>query len=116
MATMMGRTEDWQVFSAAELAGMIGGRNPAFVEFLRAGSLSCAIYRLPAGAKDMQAPHLEDEVYFVLGGHAWLHVAEEKREVRAGDVLYVRATARHSFFDIDQDLTLIAIFGPARSF
>jgi mannose-6-phosphate isomerase-like protein (cupin superfamily) len=110
------RKEDWQVFSSGQLAGMIDGRSPAFVEFLRAGSLSCAIYRLPAGARDMQAPHLEDEVYFVVGGHAWLQIGDEKREVCAGDVLYVRATARHSFFDIDQDLTLIAVFGPARSF
>ncbi|HEX4985738.1 MAG TPA: cupin domain-containing protein [Burkholderiales bacterium] len=104
----------WRIFSLERLTGMIEGRAPAFAEFLRSASLSCAIYRLPAGAKDMQAPHLEDEVYFVVNGRAWLQVGEEKREIRAGDILYVQATARHSFFDIDEDLTLIAVFGPAR--
>jgi hypothetical protein len=28
-------------------------------------------------------------------------------------VLFVSATTEHSFFDIEKDLTLLAVFGPA---
>ena len=51
----------------------------------------------------MQAPHLEDEVYLVLEGKARLRVADKDQEVRQGSILYVQATAEHSFFDIEED-------------
>jgi mannose-6-phosphate isomerase-like protein (cupin superfamily) len=102
----------WQVFRIDELAQRVAGADTRFVEFLRAPSLSCAVYRLPAGARDMQAPHLEDELYFVVSGRAKLRVGEAEHDVRPGAILYVQATSDHSFFDIAEDLTLIAVFGP----
>ena len=106
----------WQVFSIDELTHGLGGNDnePAFSKFLRTPTLSCAVYRLPAGARDMQAPHLEDEVYIVVGGHARLRVGGEEREIKAGNILFIQATSEHSFFNIDEDLTLVAMFGPAR--
>jgi mannose-6-phosphate isomerase-like protein (cupin superfamily) len=104
----------WQVFDIAELERRINGaKAPAIAEFLRTASLSCAVYRLPVGARDMQAPHLEDELYFVVRGRAKIRIAGQEHEVRPGRLLYVRATSEHSFFDIEEDLTLIAIFGAA---
>ena len=73
------------------------------------------LYRLPAGARDMQAPHFEDEVYFVVSGRAKLKVAGKEHEVTAGKILYVRATSEHTFFNIEEDLTLVAVFGPTKS-
>ena len=96
-----------------ELKKKVVGTEPRIVEFLRGESLSCAIYRLPAGSKDMQAPHLEDEIYVVLDGRARLRIDEQERDVGAGMVLFVGATTEHSFFDIEEDLTLLAIFGPS---
>jgi mannose-6-phosphate isomerase-like protein (cupin superfamily) len=104
----------WQVFSLDKLTGSLRGTEPEFVEFLRSPALTGAVYRLPAGSRDMQAPHLEDEIYFVVSGHAWLQIGADKREIGPGHILYVRATAEHSFFNIDEDLTLVVIFGPAR--
>ena len=104
----------WRVYSVEQLTRGLEKTEPAFLEFLRTPSLTGAVYRLPAGSRDMQAPHLEDEIYWVVSGHAWLQIGEEKREVRAGDILFVRATQEHSFFDIDDDLTLVAVFGPLR--
>ncbi len=103
----------WQVFSLDELSAKVAGNEPRFLEFLRVPSLSGAIYRLPAGAKDMQAPHLEDEVYFVAEGRARLRVGDQDHEVRPGTILFVRATAEHSFFDVEEDLTLLTFFGAA---
>ncbi len=101
----------WQVFQLDDLLENVEGSEPRFFEFLRVPSLSCAVYRLPAGAKDMQAPHLEDEVYMVIKGKARLRVADKEHEVRSGSILYVQATAEHSFFDIEEDLSLVAFFG-----
>ena len=101
----------WQVFDLEKLSRLIAGPEPRLHEFLRRPSLSAAIYRLPAGSNDMQAPHLEDEIYFVVAGRARLRVGDEEHEAKPGVVLFVRATAEHSFFDIEEDLTLVAVFG-----
>ena len=103
----------WQVFDVANLSKLVEGSEPRLHDFLRGPSLSGAIYRLPAGSRDMQAPHLEDEMYVVLEGRAMLRIGAQQHEVRPGIVLYVSATAEHSFFDIEEDLTLLAVFGNA---
>ncbi|MBL8540201.1 MAG: cupin domain-containing protein [Burkholderiales bacterium] len=104
-------SNEWSVFTLDELARRVKGKEARFIEFLHTPSLSCAIYHLPAGSRDMQAPHLEDEVYLVVSGRARLKVAGAQQQVSAGTILYVRATSEHSFFDIEEDLTLVAIFG-----
>ena len=101
----------WQVFQLEDLSEKVVGEEPRFHEFLRVPSLSGAVYRLPAGSRDMQAPHLEDEVYIVTEGRARLRVGDQDHEVRPGTILFVRATEEHSFFDVEEDLTLLAFFG-----
>jgi mannose-6-phosphate isomerase-like protein (cupin superfamily) len=101
----------WQVFTLDELAKRPATEGPSFTEFVSAAGLSGAVYRLPAGSRDLQAPHLEDELYFVLSGRAQLRVGGEKRAIAPGNVLFVRATLEHSFFDIEEDLTVIVVFG-----
>jgi len=104
-------SKDWLVFDPEELASRVAGSEARIFEFLRVPSLSVSIYRLPAGSKDMQAPHMEDEVYYVIEGKARLRVEDKDHEIRPGSVLYVRATAAHSFFDIEEDLVVLAFFG-----
>ena len=100
----------WQVFHIDKLTARLTASGPQYKEFLRAPSLSCGIYHLPKGARDMQSPHDEDEVYYVLSGQARLKVAGEEQEVREGSILYVRATESHSFFEIEEDMTLLVFF------
>ncbi len=103
----------WKVFHIDKLLPRVEGSEPCFLEYLRMPGLTSAVYRLPAGAKDMQAPHLEDEIYYVLSGKATLKVGEAEKQVGPGSILYVRATEEHSFFNITEDLTLLAFFGKA---
>ncbi len=103
----------WKVFQLDELLPRVKGSEPCFLEYLNMPGLSSALYHLPKGAKDMQAPHLEDEIYFVVSGKATLRVANNEKEVGPGSILYVRATEEHSFFNISEDLTLLAFFGKA---
>ena len=105
---------DWLVFSPEELLSKVAGGEAKIFEFLRVSSLSVSIYRLPAGSKDMQAPHLEDEVYYVVEGKAQLQIADKVHNIIPGSVLYVRATTAHSFFDIEEDLVVLAFFGSQR--
>lgn len=105
--------DSWQVFDVEEIRRALSGGKVQYKEFLRVPSLSCGIYQLPRGAKDMQTPHDEDEVYFVLEGRARMKVADEMREVSAGDILYVKATETHTFFEIEEDMTLLVFFAAA---
>ena len=64
--------------------------------------MSSGIYSLPAGAKDLQNPHDEDEVYYVLEGNAKFKVAEEIVDVEPGDVLYVPARVEHELRQVGE--------------
>lgn len=103
----------WQVFDIDEIRKALSGDQVQYREFLRVPSLSCGVYHLPKGSKDMQTPHDEDEVYFVLEGKATVKVAGEMKQVSSGDILYVKATETHSFFEIEEDMTLLVFFAAA---
>jgi mannose-6-phosphate isomerase-like protein (cupin superfamily) len=103
-------TSAWQVFHVDDLKSKLKGAAVEYSEFLRVPSVSCGLYHLAAGSQDMQAPHDEDEMYFVLEGRARLKVGNETHEVRPGSVLYVQATEAHSFFEIEEDMTLLVFF------
>ena len=100
----------WKAFEIADEVERLRETGTPYREFLRVPSLSCGVYRLPAGAKDLQAPHDEDEVYFVISGRGKVRIDGREREVGRGSLLYVRATAEHSFFEIEEDMTLLVIF------
>jgi mannose-6-phosphate isomerase-like protein (cupin superfamily) len=82
-------------------------------EFLRTHDLSVGIYRLPAGGTDPQSPHTEDEVYHVVRGRATITVGDEERPVTAGSIVFVGADVPHRFHDIEDELVVLVIFGPA---
>ena len=100
----------WQVFDLAEVKGKLKGEAVEYLEFLNVPALNCGIYFLAAGSTDMQAPHDEDEVYLVLSGRARMRLDEEERTVVPGSLLYVGATTEHSFFEIEEDMTLLVMF------
>jgi mannose-6-phosphate isomerase-like protein (cupin superfamily) len=68
---------------------------------------------LPAGAKDPQQPHTEDEVYHVVSGKGRIQVGAEDRAVEAGTVVFVEARVEHRFHSIEEDLTVLVFFAPA---
>ncbi len=104
---------NWKVFDLAQIRDKLTGKPAEYREFLNVPALSCGIYFLAAGSKDMQAPHDEDEVYMVLSGRARMRVDGEERAVGPGSVLYVSASTEHSFFEIEEDMTLLVVFANA---
>jgi len=108
----------WQVFDLKEIRNKLKGDPVEYLEFLNVPALNCGIYSLAAGSTDMQAPHDEDEVYLVLSGKARMHLGDEDRNIGPGSLLYVGATTEHSFFEIEEDMTLLVMFAaspPSRS-
>jgi mannose-6-phosphate isomerase-like protein (cupin superfamily) len=102
--------EAWETFDIGALQATLEGNAVQYREFLKVPALSCGLYFLPRGSEDMQSPHDEDEVYYVLKGKAQLQVGEERREIGVGSLLYVKATETHSFFEIEEDMTLLVFF------
>lgn len=107
--------QPWLIFQLADLIAQVGGNGVRLHEFLRTPSLSCSIYHLPAGSRQMQSAHEEDELYLVLAGRARLRVGADEHAVGQGTLMYVQTACDHAFFDIEEDLTVLAFFGtPAR--
>lgn len=82
-------------------------------EFIRTHDLSVGVYVLEAGATDPQGPHTEDEVYHVIRGRATITVGDEEHEVGPNSVVFVGADVPHRFHDIEEELVVLVIFGPA---
>jgi mannose-6-phosphate isomerase-like protein (cupin superfamily) len=101
---------------AYELADLVARRDASgvpYLEFLSVPDLSVGLYVLAAGQPDLQRPHTEDEVYYVVSGRARITVGDEIRDVRAGSIVFVATAVPHRFHDITEDLTLLVAFGPA---
>ena len=103
-----------RIYPIAGLLAQAGDERP-YHEFLRVPALSAGIYVLPAGSRDLQAPHQEDEIYFVIRGRAKVTLGKQEREVREGDVIFVEKRLEHRFFDIEEELVLLVVFAPEES-
>ncbi|MGO8796067.1 MAG: cupin domain-containing protein [Candidatus Sulfotelmatobacter sp.] len=87
----------------------------SYREFLRVPAMSAGLYVLPARGLDLQRPHHQDEIYYVVSGRARFEAAGEDREVSAGSVIFVAAEAEHRFHDITEELTVLVMFAPAET-
>jgi mannose-6-phosphate isomerase-like protein (cupin superfamily) len=84
-----------------------------WVEQLRVPDLSVGTYCIPAGGRDDQSPHTEDEVYVVTAGRARIVTPDGEAPVGPGAVIFVPAGEEHRFVDVTEDLALLVVFGPA---
>ncbi len=101
-----------QAFELDQVAAARRQADTAYHQFLNAGSLSAGLYVLPAGGEDVQQPHAEDEVYYVLAGRATLRVGDNDRAVGPGSLVFVGAAQPHRFHAITEELTLLVFFAP----
>lgn len=83
-----------------------------YLQFLNAGSMSLGLYSLPAGGDDLQTPHLEDEIYYIVSGRGAIVVAGERRDVVPGSIVFVAKDVDHRFVDISEDLNILVFFAP----
>ena len=102
-----------EAFELAELLRTRAASGRLYHEFVRTHDLSVGLYVLPAGAVDPQGPHTEDEVYHVVSGRAHIRVGHEDLPVQAGSTVFVGADVEHRFHDIEEELVVLVVFGPA---
>lgn len=82
-------------------------------QFLTVPEMSAGLYVLPAGGEDLQTPHEEDEIYYVLSGSATISIDGEDTEVGPGATIFVARHVDHRFHSITEELRLLVIFAPA---
>jgi hypothetical protein len=68
-----------QSFAIRQILAARAQTDRAWLEFLRAGTLSVGIYHLKAGQPDPQRPHTEDEVYYAISGRASFLAGKSRR-------------------------------------
>ena len=106
---------DWQTFDLLKEVEHQRSSGSPYNEFLRVPALSSGIYTLAAGSKDLQSPHDEDEVYVVIQGRGRIKIEDRDVAIGPGSILYVKASSEHSFFEIEEDLTLLVFFATGGS-
>jgi mannose-6-phosphate isomerase-like protein (cupin superfamily) len=104
-----------QAFTLSEaLERQRAGGGP-WAELLSVADLSFGLYVLSPGSIDPQSPHTEDEVYVVLAGRGRFTTGDETAACGPGDILFVPALLPHRFHDIEEELRVVVVFGPAES-
>jgi quercetin dioxygenase-like cupin family protein len=83
-----------------------------YLEFLRVKSMSAGIYVLPVGGEDVQSPHKQDELYYVVSGKARARAGAQDREILPGTMIFVAAQVEHRFYAIEEELRLLVFFAP----
>ncbi len=104
-----------EFFQIDQLEQQSARAGKAYLEFLRVPAMSAGVYTLPAGGTDLQKPHHEDEMYYVVRGQARMKAGSEDRAIRPGSVIFVAAQVEHHFYDIAEELELLVFFAPAES-
>jgi mannose-6-phosphate isomerase-like protein (cupin superfamily) len=87
-------------------------RSQQYHEFLRRDSMSAGLYVLRAREQDLQTPHNQDELYYVVSGRGTIRVGEDDRDVGPGSIVFVAAGVEHRFHTITANLTVLVVFAP----
>jgi mannose-6-phosphate isomerase-like protein (cupin superfamily) len=109
----MARTKDGAVWSLDDALSAHAAAGGAYHQFFEVTELSAGIYKLPAGGVDGQAPHVEDEIYYVIAGKGQVQIGDQHYPVATGATIFVAREVEHRFHDIIEDLTILVIFAPA---
>jgi mannose-6-phosphate isomerase-like protein (cupin superfamily) len=104
-----------EFFSIADAEKRREQSGKRYLEFLHIPALSAGVYVLPAGGTDTQSPHKEDEMYYVVRGRARMRAGSKDQAVSEGSIIFVAAGVEHRFYEITEELMVLAFFAPAES-
>ena len=69
---------------------------------------------VPAGASQMKHSHSPEQVYVVISGHGRMHVGEESRELKKGEMAYVPPEEEHYIVNTGEEvLTYLSAATPS---
>lgn len=82
-----------------------------FTVVMKHGTMSVEYYA--PKFKDLQTPHLQDELYVIASGKGVFIRGDEKVNFTCGDVLFVPAGIKHKFENFSDDFaTWVIFYGP----
>ncbi|MFN0175910.1 MAG: cupin domain-containing protein [Saprospiraceae bacterium] len=90
------------------LSALQAHEGKTFLQLIRHGTMSVEIYQ-PRG-RDLQQPHLQDEIYVVMSGSGIFQKGSEKYPFGPGDLLFVPAGVEHRFLEFTEDFKTWVIF------
>ncbi len=105
----------WAIFTTGDLKERRASSDRSYLEFLDVPALNAGLYELPAGGKDMQKPHEQDELYYIVSGRGRFEVDGNEMDAGPGMVIYVKARVAHRFTEITEDLSVLVFFSTADS-
>lgn len=82
-----------------------------FHTFINRESLAAGVLRLGPGEEDMQEPHENDEVYYVIRGDGYLNVNGKDYDISDGQSYFVAKKIPHKFHGNTKDLVVLYFFG-----
>jgi hypothetical protein len=84
-------------FHTLELESRRVSAAKSYLEFLRTPTLSLGLYVLQPCEQDLQRPHSENGVYYVIQGQARFTAGEMESPGRSGSILFVEGRSRAPF-------------------
>lgn len=97
------------LFDIDDLVSKIG-KDDYWMDFLKVRHIEAGVLRLRAREEDTQAPHDDDELYFVVEGSGYIEMGKESRPVRKGSVIFVPARLAHRFYGNKDVLVVLYVF------
>jgi mannose-6-phosphate isomerase-like protein (cupin superfamily) len=108
----MSESVNGAVWSLADALAFHRDGGTAYSQFFEVPEMSAGIYALSAGEEDGQAPHVEDEIYYVISGKAEMLIDGKITPVETGATIFVAREIEHRFQNITEDMTILVIFAP----
>lgn len=102
-------------YTVTEVESVHAAQDNRYLQFLTVPSMSLGLYNLPAGGEDLQTPHREDEIYYVVSGRGRLSAGDQDYSAEPGSILFVAKEIEHKFHDIEEDLHILVFFAPAHT-
>jgi quercetin dioxygenase-like cupin family protein len=102
-------------YTLAGVKAAHAAQNDRYLQFLTVPEMSLGLYNLPAGGEDLQSPHLEDEIYYIVSGRARLSAGDQDYLAEPGSILFVAKNIPHKFHDIEEELHILVFFAPAHT-
>jgi mannose-6-phosphate isomerase-like protein (cupin superfamily) len=99
-------------FELSELTPERDQDGHGYVDFLASDLLSVGYAIWPAGGRDRQQPHEEDEVYHVVAGRGSIRVGGQETMVGPGSIVFVPARVEHRFHSIEEELRVLVFWAP----
>lgn len=94
--------------SLAEAVARVSAEPTPYALLFERGDVAVELF-IPRG-RDVQSPHIEDELYLIQSGAAILWRNDQRVTCAAGDVLYVPAGMSHRFESFSTDFRTWVIY------